>query len=120
MTDHEPNGPGKWCLGHGVQGQGASLQHGHYVPDRSWVDELFSQRNGDASRIKGFGPTLQPRCTICRSIRNHHHHHENAVTHARQFRRKHAERWAKKLDTTPDAILREMDNGGSPNRPSPN
>lgn len=103
---------GKWCLGHGVLGQADSLRCGHYV-ESQYVDAVFSTRDGDARASKGFARTSEPRCNVCRSIRQWHDHSANAFRRARSFRRNHAERWVKlKRAESVEAVLGEMDIGG--------
>jgi hypothetical protein len=100
---------GKWCLGHGVIGQAASLRTGHYV-EAQYVDAVFAHNTHGG---KAFATDLMPRCNLCRSIRRWHDHGANALRRARKFRREHAERWVKlgRAESI-EAALAEMDIGG--------
>lgn len=101
-------GPGEWCLGHGLIGQAESLRTGHYVEAHLVGDVLGTHKIG----TKGLG-TVQPRCRICRSIRQWHDHHANAWRRAGAWRRQHAKRWVQlRRHLTIEAALLEMDVGG--------
>lgn len=104
--------PGYWCKGHGVHDADAeSLRAGHYVKGQ-YVPHCVTthQIRGGG---KGLAPNPEPRCNICRSIRQWHDDLGNARRRAHAFRRQHADRWVKngRRPSIADA-LEEMDTGG--------
>jgi hypothetical protein len=95
-----------------VTGQAESLRFGHYVEGRH-VEAVFTTRDGDARASKGLARTLEPRCSLCRSIRRWHDHGANAIRRAGEFRRDHAVRWVKLgRASSIEIVLAQMDVGG--------
>src|SRR5580765_8605340 len=100
---------GKWCRGHGVDGQAESLRDGHYVEAYLVPDNFSTNSHGDRGPVTG----LAPRCHHCRSIRQWHNHGPLALARARTFMNPHAERWVKTgRGDTIERVLEQMDIGG--------